>query len=252
MVLGDDPRFLAAWLGGSFGRGDGDDWSDLDLWVVVDDAFVDSLCATPYPSGSSSVPSRLELISAFGRPAVAYEHHANAPVGGSFTTCIYAESGVTVDWVLVPAAAAVRGQDTRLLFDRVGILVSTNDEPDPARLVKRLSERYAFFWMMVVPVTKAWHRGDSVRFHILFEVLHQVVAEVEAGLRSSTLQYRGRSRAALLPTQHEQIEALRTLAIRARNLRPEVLHFGGSVPPDVESVMTNWLGIQTCENTLNS
>lgn len=34
-TLSADPRFTAAWLTGSFGRGTGDDVSDLDLNVVV-------------------------------------------------------------------------------------------------------------------------------------------------------------------------------------------------------------------------
>ena len=35
--LAADDRIAAAWLGGSLGRGDGDDWSDIDLWLAIED-----------------------------------------------------------------------------------------------------------------------------------------------------------------------------------------------------------------------
>jgi predicted nucleotidyltransferase len=36
-VLDSDQRVRAAWLSGSFGRGEADAWSDLDLHVALDD-----------------------------------------------------------------------------------------------------------------------------------------------------------------------------------------------------------------------
>ncbi len=44
-VLADDPRMRGVWLAGSFGRGDEDDLSDVDLWVAVDSAELDSVLA---------------------------------------------------------------------------------------------------------------------------------------------------------------------------------------------------------------
>lgn len=42
-VLRADERFVAAWLTGSLARGEGDDLSDLDLSVVVADAYTTRL-----------------------------------------------------------------------------------------------------------------------------------------------------------------------------------------------------------------
>src|ERR671911_221465 len=36
-VLEADARVTCAWLSGSYGRGEADEWSDLDLHVAVDD-----------------------------------------------------------------------------------------------------------------------------------------------------------------------------------------------------------------------
>ena len=44
-VLKEDHRFVAAWLTGSFGRGDADKVSDLDLTVVVENSFA-KICAS--------------------------------------------------------------------------------------------------------------------------------------------------------------------------------------------------------------
>ena len=43
-ALTNDERFVAAWLTGSYARGEADAVSDIDLTVVVGDAFGESLC----------------------------------------------------------------------------------------------------------------------------------------------------------------------------------------------------------------
>lgn len=43
--LRNDPRVLAAWLWGSFGKGEADDLSDLDPWIVVTDAAIGEMGA---------------------------------------------------------------------------------------------------------------------------------------------------------------------------------------------------------------
>jgi predicted nucleotidyltransferase len=43
-VLGGDDRVLGVWLVGSYGRGTNDQFSDVDLWVVVDGSDAESFC----------------------------------------------------------------------------------------------------------------------------------------------------------------------------------------------------------------
>jgi predicted nucleotidyltransferase len=44
-ALRQDERVVAAWLSGSFGRGEEDEWADLDVHVAIDDAALGSFLA---------------------------------------------------------------------------------------------------------------------------------------------------------------------------------------------------------------
>src|SRR5579864_5556041 len=90
--LKGDARFLAAWLAGSFGRGEQTWLSDLDLHVVVAEEYSETLCAMPWPAGGRTTPERLELFRQFGTPAIIFEAHSNNQVGGTFTHVVYGES----------------------------------------------------------------------------------------------------------------------------------------------------------------
>ncbi len=43
-LLEGDERVVAAWLHGSLGRGTADEWSDIDLWVVLADSSIEETC----------------------------------------------------------------------------------------------------------------------------------------------------------------------------------------------------------------
>lgn len=202
-TLQADSRFLAAWLGGSFGRGEADEVSDIDLFVVVADAEARALCAYPALTSAGSVPARLALFTLFGEPANLHENHNNAPVGGSFSAVLYRNPPVIVDWTLVPQSVARRSPDTRLLFDRAKIpLRSPEDqgapvaEPDNLLLIEpethgsaeeaalaeraaHISEREAFFWMLAAITAKYIQRGASDAAAEMFEFINSVVIEIE-------------------------------------------------------------------------
>src|SRR5690348_4196799 len=62
-----DPRVEAAWLTGSFGKGESDEWSDLDLNVVVTDESFNLLAENPqelFDLGGKQLP--------FESPSVAF------------------------------------------------------------------------------------------------------------------------------------------------------------------------------------
>ena len=87
-----DHRFPAAWLAGSFGRGEEDEYSDLDIVVVVSNDAAEAMCSSDRQTGAGAPGPRTEVISSFGTPAIVHEQHANAPADGAFTAVIY-ESG---------------------------------------------------------------------------------------------------------------------------------------------------------------
>jgi hypothetical protein len=158
-TLIQDERFVAAWLTGSYGRGEADAVSDLDLNIIVKDEHATDLCSRPQMVQAGTIPTRLALISQFGQPTLIHENHYNAPGNGSFTFVLYSENAVMVDWILIPQAQAQRPPVTRLLFDKVGIQVL--DEPTMS--LTNLAEKSAFFWMMLAITAKYIVRQDAVK-----------------------------------------------------------------------------------------
>ncbi len=57
-TLKRDKRFVAAWLAGSYGRGEQTWSSDLDLHVVVADDYSELLCAQPWSTGAKTTEER--------------------------------------------------------------------------------------------------------------------------------------------------------------------------------------------------
>src|SRR5260221_14193953 len=69
-VLNADDRVVAAWLTGSLGRGEDDDFSDIDLGVAVRDSHAAELCARPWQVAGYTTEARLALFAQFGTPAI--------------------------------------------------------------------------------------------------------------------------------------------------------------------------------------
>lgn len=58
--LSEDPRVMALWLGGSLGRQSGDAYSDIDLYVAVDEADFEPF----YQAVPGEVGKRVPLLHA--------------------------------------------------------------------------------------------------------------------------------------------------------------------------------------------
>lgn len=118
-----DPSTAAVWLGGSFGRRQADDLSDLDLWVAVDEVRLPAIVANPVAFVRVMTPTIMEIHAPL-----------NAPPGGAYLlTWIDGASGPQqVDWYWLPVNGAVRPFPSRLLFERQPISI------EPVR--QRLSE----------------------------------------------------------------------------------------------------------------
>ncbi|MFI6790733.1 nucleotidyltransferase domain-containing protein [Nonomuraea sp. NPDC050383] len=110
-ALDSDPRVAGAGLVGSLGAGHADDWSDIDLLVVVDDARIDDYAA----------PGRLP--SGPGKPAVAFDARHNGPRGTRAVSGQYVVDGLPlwVDWHIHPVSQAGWTVDSTVIFDRRGL-----------------------------------------------------------------------------------------------------------------------------------
>src|ERR1044072_7687152 len=64
-VLSQDPRILGLWLTGSFGRGEGDRWSDIDLWAEVA-AADQGPCVTDYLKPRPGMPETVHVMMVYG------------------------------------------------------------------------------------------------------------------------------------------------------------------------------------------
>lgn len=109
--LSADDRVAAVLLTGSGGRGEADDWSDLDINVVLSDDGSEGLLATP---GSAE---------AYGDLACWVDCSFNAPPGGSMTFARYlvGDDLVLVDWHVWPRERARLTSGAKLLWSRPGV-----------------------------------------------------------------------------------------------------------------------------------
>lgn len=216
-ALESDPRFAAAWLYGSFGRGEEDTFSDIDLVIAVYDQNSAELCDRDPLVSAGTSPARLALFRKIGEPANIHENHHNAPPTGSFSAVLYREPAVLVDWVLVPLSSAERIPESRLLFDKVGVPLHQPDHSPPPSTEQRagmITERAAFFWMMAAVTAKYILRERARTVQELLAQVTRVVEDLERlhEIRGEQVSER------LYITQAEQSERLMALCDRVQFL----------------------------------
>ncbi|MEM7334168.1 MAG: nucleotidyltransferase domain-containing protein [Chloroflexota bacterium] len=151
-------RFCAAWLFGSFGRGDNDALSDLDIWLVVEDEAYQNI-----------VENRLAFVQQFGEVLFTIDVPHNAPPNGAYLGVSYSAPIALhhVDFYWQPRSKSVLPPQMNLLFDKVGIqkvdepIVFPGGEPDYDRINQPL-HFVPYFWMMVMASAKhLWRKPDS-------------------------------------------------------------------------------------------
>jgi predicted nucleotidyltransferase len=245
-TLSEDERFVAAWLTGSFGRNDADAVSDLDLSVAVSDTYSEVLCVRSQQVSAQTTKDRLDLFSKFGEPAIIHENNSNAPEGGTFTFVLYSTSAVMVDWILIPHSKAQRPSQSRLLFDKVNLPVSSAPEPESLeQRIQEASDTIAFFWMMTAITAKYLVRRDDVFVVHWLEELHRMAQEVEQLLTGEARHYRRGSRSLLQPTRKGQVKMLRQLCSEILGLMPKVSELGGYIPSSPMLVIETLLNLVT-------
>ena len=226
--LSNDERFCAAWLTGSYARNEADAVSDLDLHLVVAEAYSDSLCTRHEEVSPRTTGERLAVFSKFGTPALIHENNNNAPDGGTFTFVLYAASALMVDWVLIPLAKAERPYGSRLLFDKAKVRISARPELEEVEQSRKyVAEQWAFFWMMLAITIKYLIRGDSVFVTHWLEELHRIEHEIERRTKRLPREYVRGSLSPFRSTREKQIESIRQLCSRMQKLEPKATQFSG-------------------------
>ncbi|MEV4223266.1 nucleotidyltransferase domain-containing protein [Nonomuraea sp. NPDC049725] len=108
--LRDDPAVAGAALVGSLGAGRADDWSDVDLLVVVDDPLLDDY----------ALPGRLPTGP--GTMTAAFDARQNGPRGTRAFSAYQIIDGLPlcVDWHIHPSSRAGWPADSTVVLDRRG------------------------------------------------------------------------------------------------------------------------------------
>jgi predicted nucleotidyltransferase len=106
-----DRSVVGSALVGSLGDGRADDWSDVDLLVVVEDAVLDEY----------GEPDHLPIGP--GRASFTIDARHNGPVGTRALSAQYVVEGLPlwVDWHVHPVSLARWPSDSTVIFDRSGI-----------------------------------------------------------------------------------------------------------------------------------
>jgi Nucleotidyltransferase domain len=107
-TLRQDEGVVGAALVGSLGSGHADDWSDVDLLVVVEDLHLDD---------------RAISLPGYGRPVFDVDARHNGPVGTRAVSAQYVVDGLPlwVDWHVHPMSRASWPSDSTVLFERRAI-----------------------------------------------------------------------------------------------------------------------------------
>jgi hypothetical protein len=174
-VLGRDDRVLGVWLVGSYARGTNDQFSDVDLWVVVDPADVDRFC--------DDWPRICDEIA----PTVFRRRIGDRPIFNQ----------ITPDWlrfdvsVGTPDAMASRTRSTVLpLHDPTGLSAGLREpgppkQPDPDRVASIGQEFLRVLGLLPVVVGReefvVGESGAGLLRSMLIDLMLQDVAVEDLG-----------------------------------------------------------------------
>lgn len=143
-----DDRIAAVFLGGSHARGEADEYSDLDLCVIVaDDAYADV------------ISERAAFVGQLGE-VLFLEDFGNQDMSFAILG-----DGTELEITFVPASdrGGIRSGPHRVLLDEDGILAGDAFPPpelDQAAQIERLREILAWFWHDLGHFTTAIGRGQ--------------------------------------------------------------------------------------------
>ena len=223
-ALEADPRVGAAWLAGSLGAGASDDLSDIDLWVVVDDAHIEEVSA-----------ARREYAARPGMPLLIQEAPQNAPADGAYLLVLYpGEAGPhQVDWYWQALSQARVPHAVRMLFNRAGVSSAMPGAQSERERNDAAAQRVAFFWAMCNIAAKMIARRQPWSAIRMLSMLGETLGEVRrlAGLTGAQPAhgYEGADPPPVLPSA--QLALLREMAGEMEALMPGMAMPVGDTPP---------------------
>jgi hypothetical protein len=226
-LLQADKRVVAAWLCGSLGRQDADDLSDIDLWIVVGDAYSKFVNA-----------ARRDFVRNLGTPLLIEEAPQNAPPEGAYLLTLYAgEAGPhQVDWYWQPQARArIPRQDVVVLFDAVGLPSAPPPvTPTAEERAAQLTNEVAFFWAMAKITAKKIARRQSWAALGMLGMVQRSLAGSKSAVDSAAPAVGHTDRRTEAPpiTPADQLRALRATAQEMEALLPDLTVLGVAFAAD--------------------
>lgn len=232
-MLKEDRRVCAAWLGGSLGRGDADNLSDIDLYIVVADAYAKFLYA-----------ARRDFVRRVEGVVLIEEAPQIAPPEGAYLLTLYqGETGPhQVDWywqmesvTTIPAAAQILFNPRELPQAPPEMVV---EQP-----VEQIANRLAFFWAMVGIAAKKIARRQIWAAINMLSTLQTMREELAwEARRQGNRPAHGDRRTQPPPIAPEELlEMLTVMAAEMAALHPKLQAIGVAVPEGIHAEMQVFL-----------
>lgn len=204
--LEQDDRVVATWLTGSFGRGEDDAWSDLDLHLAIEDAHLDAWWQ-----------ARESLYRLIAPPVfIQREMPSNAQEGGHFQL-VYFPGPVEVDWNVGPVSLATMPTTSQVVFARREVPLSQVQSIVADERRDRLQHATDFFWAMTPIAVKYCGRGATTEAADQIDLLIGAFTEAWRALHGSPNLFSKNPRlepelSALLPVQGATVDPSSCLA----------------------------------------
>jgi hypothetical protein len=151
-ALTADDRVTAAWLSGSFGRGEADAWADFDLEIAIRDEHVISFLA-----------DRPALYASVGTPALVQDEIPGQPGVDERFHLVNYEGAIEVDWSFIPLSEARKPLTCRVLFEKQPVPIVDQAPLTEAERRAQVRTWAKFFWSMAPIAVKFAGRGDTRR-----------------------------------------------------------------------------------------
>lgn len=240
-TLATDKRFVAAWLTGSLGRGEGDALSDIDISIIVAQAHTHDFCGCIEEATTKiSSDTRLHFYEQFGQPLVLREDKSFF-TNGCFNHVSYRETAVVVDWVFIPQTSAKRPQECCILFDNIGIPTESKHATESLERRTALASRdVGFFWLMTTVTVKYILRHDTIASYGFINTIYWAIQNVKRYITGEEWKYQ-RVDFPLACTPQEQATLVRQLCQEMLALMPQVAAMGGYVPENPMALIELWL-----------